>query len=216
MQSRTAQPSAPWDRDRKETTLAPGFQALHDCYEFDYDQLDILFTLHAITKEINTVNPPMSETIPMRLRGRMRSVQYNLLREGLYDMGGSGHQLFKVCRLGAMLYVGTIQNEFWGSPVSENLISHLKSCFQSECFDTNSLRALRFWLLFLVSPLVLDATQRLWFLDSIVEVVRQLSLSSWSDAVSLLETFAWTRKVLGKSGQQLWDETWRMRSVVQE
>ena len=54
----------------------------------------------------------------------------------------------------------------------------------------DSMRALRLWLIFLPGSLVLDPTEKFWFVYSIVQAVSQLSLSNWCDAKLLLETFA--------------------------
>lgn len=161
---------------------------------------------------MNTVNPPKSEVIPLRLRERIRSIQYYLLsREDYDDTSGSGDQLLKACRLGVWLYLGIIQNDFWVSPVSKRLIWQLKSCLRTESFGTDSTHTLRLWLLFLAGCLVLDPTEKSWFVCSLVQAVSQLSLSSWCDAKLLLETFAWAGKVQDRSGQDLWDEAMRMQ-----
>jgi hypothetical protein len=166
-----------------------------------------------VTRDINTVKPPKSEVIPLRLRERIRSIQYYFLtREHCDDSNGSGDQLLQACRLGVLLYVGIIQNEFWVSPTSKQLIWQLKTCLQRENFATDSMYALRLWLIFLAGSLVLDPTEKLWFVCSIVQVVSQLSLSSWCDTKLLLETFAWAGRLQDKSGQELWDEAMRMQS----
>jgi len=158
-----------------------------------------------------------SEVIPLRLREQIRSVQYDLLsRENHDDTSGSGDQLLEACRLGVLLYVGIIQNEFWVSSTSKHLIWQLKSCLQRGSFASDSTCALRLWLVFLAGSLVLDPTERLWFVYSIVQTVSQLSLPNWWDAKSLLETFAWTGKVQDKSGRDLWDEAMRTESVLRE
>ncbi|KAK9427244.1 fungal-specific transcription factor domain-containing protein [Lipomyces doorenjongii] len=216
MESRRVQPSVLRGCDETERTLAPGFQAVHDDYGFDSDLFDILYKVHTVTQDINTVNPPKSEVIPLRLRERIRSVQYYLLSRENYDFSGSGDQLLKACRLGVLLYVGIIQNEFMVSPISKQLIWQLKSCLQRESFAADSMRALRLWLIFLTGSLVLDPIEKLWFVCSIVEAVSQLSLPNWCDAKLLLETFAWAGKVQDKSGRDLWDEAMRMQSVLRE
>ena len=87
----------------KQRTLAPGFQAIHD------DLFDILYKVHSVTQSINPVNPPKLEVIPLRLRERIRSIQYYLLSsENHNDISGLGDQLLKACRLGVLLYVGII------------------------------------------------------------------------------------------------------------
>jgi hypothetical protein len=211
MESRRVQLSVLRGCDETERTLAPGFQAVHDDYGFDSDLFDVLYQVHTVTQNINTVNPLKSEAIPLRLRERIRSVQYYLLsRENHDDISGLGDQLLKACRLGVLLYVGIIQNEFWVSSISKQLIWQLKSCLQRESFATDSMRALHLWLIFLAGSLVLDPTEKLWFVCSIVQAVSQLSLSNWCDAKLLLETFAWAGKVQDKSGRDLWDEAMRM------
>jgi hypothetical protein len=211
MASGMVQPNILLDRDETEITLAPGFQAVHDDYGFDSDLLHILYKVHTVTQDMNTVNPPKSEVIPVRLRERTRSMQYCLLSKLNYkDISGSGDQLLKACRLGVLLYVGIIQNDFWMSSMSKQLISQLKSCLQKGDFTIDSTRALRLWLLFLGGSVVLDLTEKLWFVCSIVQAVSQLSPSNWSDAELLLETFAWVGKVQDKSGQELWDAAARM------
>jgi len=217
MGSRRIQPSVLRGCDETGRTLAPGFQAVHDDYGFDSHLFDILYEVHTVTQNIDTVNPPKSEVIPLRLRERIRSVQYYLLsRENHDDISGLGDQLLKACRLGVLLYVGIIQNEFWVSSTSKQLIWQLKSCLQRESFATDSMCALRLWLVFLAGSLVLDPTEKLWFVYSIVQTVSQLSLSNWCDAKLLLETFAWTGKVQDKSGRDLWDEAMRTQSVLRE
>ncbi len=217
MGSRRVQPSVLRGSDETERTLAPGFQAVHDDYGFDPHLFDILHEVHTVTQEIDIVNPPASEVIPLRLREQIRSVQYDLLsRENHDDTSGSGDQLLEACRLGVLLYVGIIQNEFWVSSTSKHLIWQLKSCLQRGSFASDSTCALRLWLVFLAGSLVLDPTERLWFVYSIVQTVSQLSLPNWWDAKSLLETFAWTGKVQDKSGRDLWDEAMRTESVLRE
>jgi len=216
MESRRVQPSVLRGGGETERTLAPGFQAVHDDYGFDSDLFDILSKVHTVTQDINTINPPKSEVIPLRLRERIWSVQYSLLSRENYDISGSGYQLLKACRLGVLLYVGIIQNDFWVSSVSKQLLWQLKSCLQRESFATDSTRALRLWLIFLAGSLVLDPTEKLWFVCSIVQAVSQLLLSNWYDAKLLLETFAWVGKVQDKSGRDLWDEAMRMQSILRE
>jgi hypothetical protein len=217
MESRGVQPSALRGCNDTKRTLTPGFQAVHDDYEFDSDLFDILYEVKTVTREINTVNPPKSEIIPLRLRDRIRSIQYSLLSQEDYDdMSGSGDQIFKACRLGVLLYVGIIQNAWSVSRTSTQLIWQLKSCLLREYFATDSMRALRLWLLFLAGSFVLDPTEKLWFVSSIVQAVSQLSLSNWSDAKLFLEAFAWTGKVQDKSGRDLWDGAMRMQNVLRE
>jgi hypothetical protein len=211
------QPSALRGCDETERILAPGFQAIHDEYGFDSGLFDIICKVHTVSKDINTVNPPKSEVIPLRLRERIRSVQYSLLsREDYDDVSRAGDQLLKACRTGVLLYVGIIQNDFWVSSISKQLVWQLKSCLQRESFDTHSMRALHLWLTFLVGSLVLDPAEKLWFVCSIVQAVSLLSLSNWRDAKLVLETFAWAGKVQDKSGRDLWDEAMRMQSVLRE
>jgi hypothetical protein len=195
-------------------TLAPGFQAVHDDYSFDSDLLDILCQVHTMTQDINTVNPPKSEAIPLRLRERIRSIQYYVLSRENYDISESGDQLLKACRLGILLYVGIIQNEFLAWPISNRLIWQLKSCLQRGSFATDSTRALRLWLIFLAGSLVLDPIDRLWFIWSIGEAVSQLFLLNWDDARLFLETFAWAGKVQNRAGRDLWDEAIRIQSIL--
>lgn len=217
MESRRLQPSVLRGCDETERTLAPGFQAVHDDHGFDSDFLDILYEVHTVTRTINTVNPPKSEVVPLRVRERLRSIQYYLLsRENHEDISGSGNQLLKACHLGILLYVGIIQNEFWVPSISEQSIRQLKSCLQRESFATDSMRALRLWLVFLAGPLVLDPREKSWFVCSTIQAVPQLSLSDWYDAKLLLETFAWTGKVQDESGRDLWDRAMRMQSVSRE
>lgn len=83
-------------------------------------------------------------------------------------------------------------------------------------FGTDSLRALRLWLLFLAGSLILDPNEKQWFVCSIIQGISELSISSWSDAKLLLETFAWTGKIQDKIGRDLWDEAMRMRGVSRE
>lgn len=214
MESRRAQPNVSRGCDELKRTIGPGFQAVQDDHGFDSDLLDILYEVHAVTLDINAVNPPKSEVIPMRLRERTRSIQYDILyQENNDDIGGYKDQLFKACDLGILIYVGIIQNEFWASPVSTRLISRLKSCLQCESFNTHSKRALRLWLVFLAGTLVLDPSGKAWFLGAVAQAASQLSLSDWCDTKLLLETFAWAGKIQDKSGQDLWDEAMRMGSV---
>ena len=187
--------------DKTERIIGPGFQAVHDEYRFDSDLLDILHIVNTVTRDINTVNLPKSEVIPLRVRKRIRSVQYSLLSRENYDTGGSSEdQILIAWRLGVLLYVGIIQNEFAVSPISNQVIWQLKSCLQQESFAADSTRALRLWLLFLAGSLVLDPTEKSWFVYSVVEAVSQLSLPSWGDARLLLETFAWAGKSPGQVG----------------
>jgi hypothetical protein len=211
------QPSVLQDWNMAERTLASGFQAVHDGYGFDSDLVDILYKVHNVTQHMNIVNPPKSEIIPIRLRKIIRSVQYDfLVRENYHDISSSGHQLLQACRIGVMLYVGLIQNEFWVSPINKKLIWNLKSCLESQTFATNSLRALRLWLLFLAGSLALEPTEKLWVVCYVAQTVSQLSLSNWSDAKSLLETFAWAGRIQDKSGQDLWNEAMRVQRYLQE
>jgi hypothetical protein len=201
-------------RGRSETKrlLAPGFVAVHCEHEFESDLIDILYQVQSVTLEMNTVNPPKSEVIPMIIRQKIRSIQYSLLQRENHNSATSPEQPSKACRLGILLYVGIIQNEFWASPISNQLISQLKLCLGNEGRDTGSIRALHLWVLFLAGSLVIDPMEKRWFVRSIIEVASQLSLSSWCDALGLLETFAWVKKVQDKSARDLWDETMRMRS----
>lgn len=217
MESIRAQPNVLRGCDERERTLAPGFKAVHDDHGFDSDLFDILSTVHTVVQDMNTVNPPKSEVIPLELRKRIRSVQYYLLsKENQDEHNDSGDQLPKACRLGVLLYVCVIQNEFWISSTSKQSIGQLKSCLQKASFATDSLRALCLWILFSAGSLVLDPAERSWFVYSVAQAVSQLSLSSWCDAKSLLETFAWTGKAQDKSGRDLWDEAMRLRNVLRE
>ena len=163
---------------------------------------------------MNIINPPKSEVIPMNLRQKLRSVQYYLLtKENENDSSGSADQLLKTIHLGVLLYVSIIQNDFWVASISEQLLYKLKSCLQAESFDTDSMRPLRLWLLFLVGSLVLHPTEKLWPICFIVEAISQLSLVNWCDAKLVLESFAWAGKIQDKSGRDLWDEAMRMKSL---
>lgn len=168
-----------------------------------------------MTRDINIVDPPKSEIIPLKSRERIRSVQrYLLSREHCDDISGSGDQLFHACRLGVLLYLGIIQNDFLVS--NEQLIWQLKTCLQWDSFATDFMRGLRLWLIFLAGSLIRDPTEKLWLVCAIVQSYSQLSLSNWCDAKLLLESFAWVGKVQDNSGQDLWDEAMRMQSVFRE
>lgn len=215
LENRKVQPRVLRGCGETERTLAPGIQAVHDDYRFDSNILDILYKVHTVTQDINTVKPPKSEAIPLRLRERIRCVQYYLLsREDYDDTSGLGDQFVKACSLGVLLYVGIIQNGFWVSWVSKQLVRQLKFCLQRVSFAADSMRALRLWLLFLAGSLVLDPSEKVWFVCSIVQTASHLSLSNWWDAKLLLETFAWTGTVQDKSGRDLWDEAMRMQSIL--
>ena len=140
---RRTQPSVLRGRGQTESTLALGFQVVHDDYRFDSDFFDMLYKLYTVTQDINTVNPPKSDVIPLKLRKKIRAVQYYLLSRKNHETSKVGDQLLKACRLGVLLYLGIIQNEFWVSPISEQLIWQLKSCLQSDTFTTDAMRALR-------------------------------------------------------------------------
>lgn len=215
--SRRVQPSILRGCDETERTLAPGFQAVHDDYGFDSELFDVFCKVRILTRDINIVNPPKSEVIPLRLRKEIRSVQYELLsRDNYDDISESGDQILKACRLGVLLYVGIIQNDFWVSPVSEQLISQLKSCLQRGSLATDSTHTLRLWLIFLAASAVIDQTEKLWFVCAIAQAASHLSLSNWCDVKLLLETFAWAGKVQDKPGRDLWDEAMRLQSVLRE
>lgn len=214
MKSRSVQPSVLRSCDETQRRLPPGFQAVHDDYGFDSDLFDILYKVNIVARTMNTVNPPNSEVIPLKLRQMIRSVQYEILCKGDQDdVSGLGDQIPKACRLGVLLFVGTIQNEFWISSMSKQLIGKLKSCLPKRGFATDSMRALRLWLIFLGGSLVLDPAEKLWFVCSAIQTLSQLSLSNWCDAKSLLESFAWTGKMQDKSGREFWNEAVRMQSV---
>lgn len=198
-----------------EGTLAPGFAALHDDYGIDSDLLDILRKVNVVTQEMSAINPPKSKAIPLRLRKRIRSVQYSLLSGEDYDMSGSENPVLKACRLGVLLYVGAIQNEFQVSPISKQFILQLKFCLQKEHFNTNSTRALRLWIIFLTGSLVLDPTEKPWLVRSIIEAVSQLSLPSWDDVKLLLKNFAWAETIQNISSRDLWNEAVKIQNLLQ-
>ena len=138
------------------------------------------------------MNPLQSEVSPLRLMERIRSIQYYLLsRENYNDTSGTGDKLLRACRLGAWLYFGIIQNDFWISSISKEMIWQLKSCLEGESFATDSVHALRLWLTFLAGSVVNDPTEKLWFISSIIQAASQLSLPNWCDVKLILETFAW-------------------------
>ncbi|KAI1376859.1 fungal-specific transcription factor domain-containing protein [Hypoxylon crocopeplum] len=205
MEIRRVYPSDLEEGNDKERTLAPGFKAIHDDHEFDPDLFDILCTVHAVTQDINTVNPPKSESIPLQLRKRIRSVQYGLLSIEDDDTGRSGDKFLEACRLGALLYVGIIQNEFRIWPVSHQLLWQLNSCLQKESFTTDAMRSLRLWVMFLASSLMLNPVDESWVLYSIAEEASHLSIRNWCDAKLLLETFAWAGKAQDRTGRDTWD-----------
>ena len=152
------------------------------------------------------------------MRARIRSVQYYLLSQegyGCNSIDGSRDQLLEACRLGILVYLGVIQNDFWVSSMSERLLWQLKSCLQTKIFTTNSMRALRLWILFLIGSLVFDPVEKSWFVCSIVQGIAQLSLSNWCDTQLLLQSFAWVGKVQDQSGRELWNEAMKMQSILQ-
>jgi hypothetical protein len=200
--------------------IAPGFQAIHIEYEFDSNFLDVLYDVHSISQDMATVNPPRSEVIPMRLRQRIRSIQYSLLsRQHHDDISKSADHVVEVCRLGVLLYLGIIQNDFWFSSISQQMRITLKSCFgslESQSFATDSTHALHLWLVFMAGALVSDLKERAWIGCWINLMASQLSLSSWSDTKAFLESFAWTGKVQDKSGRGLWDEAIVTQNALQD
>jgi hypothetical protein len=148
---------------------------------------------------------------------RIRSIQYYLLsREDYNDISGSGDKLLKACRLGMWLYVGIIQNDFWVTSISKELIWQLKFCLERESFATDSVHALRLWLTFLAGSVVHEPTEKVWFVSSIIQAASQLSLSNWYDVKLILETFAWAGKVQDKSGRDLWDGAMNIQTLLQE
>lgn len=198
--------------------LSSGFQALHDKNEFDPGFLEILYSVNAMDRQLNIVNPPKSESVPTNLLQSIRSVQYYLLSRDNYDeVSESGVQLLKACRLGVLMYVGFIQNDFFISPMSSLFVGQLKACLQNlERFGPEYMRPLHLWLLLLAGPLVIDHSERPWFVLSTIQAVSQLSLSSWPDVKALLHTFAWAEKIQDKPGRGFWDEAVGMQSAVRD
>jgi hypothetical protein len=187
--------------------LATGFQALHAQIGFDNDFLDVLCEVHTVTRDMNIANPPKSETIPLELRKRARSIQYSLLHGERYKIDATGNRIREICSLGVLLYVGIIQKEFIVSPISKRFIQQIQSCHQYGTFSTDSTRALHLWVMFLVSSLLQTSPERSWFLHIIKESISHHSLRSWSDTKLLLESFAWSGKIQDRSGEELWEAT---------
>jgi len=149
--------------DETEGILAPGFQAVHDGCNISPSHLDILYELHVLTQGLRTVTSPKSEVIPSDIRKRLRLIQYCLLsNENLDDFGTSEDHLSNACQFGVLMYIGIIQNEFWSSSITTQLTHRLKIYVQRESFVTESMRALRLWLIFLAGCLVLDPRERSW------------------------------------------------------
>jgi len=144
MESRSIEPTVLGGCDETEITLAPRFQAFHDDYGLDSDLFNILYKVNIVTQDINTINPPKSEAVPISLRQKMWSVQYYLLsKENGNDSSGSADQVLKSIRLGVLLYIGIIQNGFWVAAISKRLLYQLKSCLQVGNVATGSILSLR-------------------------------------------------------------------------
>lgn len=219
-------------------SLSPGFQAVHDDCGFDAHLIDILHRVNAVTRTMNTIHRVISNVIPVQLRQTLRSIQYDLLilcaenQDDEHDSisssssrssEGSGHDhqqlllsLTRACRLGILLYVGTIQNEFWHPSMSKPLLAQLESYLSQLQLQTggvafannNPLRGISLWLVFLAGSLVRDPSHNPRFVRITSHAVASLSpsLSRWEDAKSLLETFAWVGKLQDQAGRDLWDE----------
>jgi hypothetical protein len=189
-------------------TLPSGFKAIHDDYCFHSDLFDILCELYTVTQDLKTIKSPKSEIISSGLRQSMRSIQYYFLSPSYFNENHEfENELFTTCRLGVLVYIGIIENELWISNLTEQFTRRLKACVQMEsCFITDSMRALRLWLLFLAGSLVLDQAEKPWFVRFTAQAIAQTRLSNWCDAKKLLESFAWTEQVQDKRGHEFWDE----------
>jgi hypothetical protein len=203
--------------DAAKQTIAPGFQALCGHRGFAPAFLDILHKVHTMTEDLNVIKKPKSETVPISVRRRLRSIQYYCLLEESNETTRRGHdQVARACHVGMLIYAGIIQNDFRVATMSRGLVWRLKCGLQTQTFATSALSGLRLWLLFLIGSLDLDASFKVWVVTSIVEVVAQLLLFSWSDTKSLLEKFAWVQAIQDQAGRSLWDEAMRMRNTCSE
>ncbi|KUJ18590.1 uncharacterized protein LY89DRAFT_774430 [Mollisia scopiformis] len=186
---------------KTDTTLPPGFKALHNQNSFSPAFLEILNTLQTITHNLNRPNPPKSELIPLQLRHRIQSIQYSLL----HTYRCISNPLLKACYLGILLYVGIIQNEFWIPSISDQILGQLKACLS---FVSG---ALRLWLLFLAG---LVGGERVWVVCEVVTMAEEMGMEGWGDVRAVLEGFGWVGYIMDEDGRKLWDDVVRIRSAL--
>jgi hypothetical protein len=161
---------------------------------------------------------PEYEDFPLQLRRRLRSVQYRLLSgAGEYDdITETEGQNVEVYRLGILLYLGILQNEFfWVPSMGRRLVSQLRYHLADRNFVTGPLCVQHVWLLFLTSAISLDPFERLWIVESVATACSQLLLSKWDDVKSLLEKYGWVGRIQDKSGRDMWNEVIDVRQGSQ-
>jgi len=190
--------------------IALGFQEVHKSHAFDSELLNVLQEVQMVNRELNACNPPKSNIAPLRLRKRIRKIQYYILHKANFAHETPPEEVdLTACHLGILLYNGSIQNDFGVSPISKHLIQILMKLllrFDNSANSSDHSCALRLWLLFLAGPLVHNPSEKSWFVHCVADVVFQLSLASWYETKALLETFAWVGKLQDALGQDLWGQ----------
>ncbi|KIW00114.1 uncharacterized protein PV09_08296 [Verruconis gallopava] len=187
--------------------LVSGFQDVHEEYEFDAELINVLLQAQRVDEDVNIIRPLPSETFPMHLRERLRCIQYSLLGRMTTRSQSNEMSHCTAVAIGILIYAGIIQNEFQLSPVSYRLKEQFVSCIKGGSFATNSMRALRLWLLFLADSIVHDAKEKAWLSHSVVEMALKLHLSHWDDVKKLLRSFVWAENQQDKNGRLLWETT---------
>ena len=189
-----------------EYGLSSGFQTIQLSFDCDADLSDILHKVTIVTQNLNIINTPKSEIIPMKLRKALRSIQYDILAGHIWDAPDMPTiNVLKTLRLGIAIYAGIIQNDFMISPMSSQFTDELKSCLRSEGPKSNSTHALRLWCIFLAFSLDIDTTETSIFLDLAIQIISDLSLASWAEVKELLVSFAWVGKLQDTAGQATWN-----------
>ncbi|KAI1342902.1 fungal-specific transcription factor domain-containing protein [Xylariaceae sp. FL0016] len=185
------------------TGLSSGFRAVHEECSLDAGFIDVLRLVTIVTRELGAFKRLKSDMLPGLTRRRTRYIQYHILSR----VSSSEESLITALKLGILLHVGIISNEFSKFPVSHRVTRELRSSLVKANFVGYVMQTLRLWILFLAGSVVGDPLEKQWVLTSIHDCLSRLSISSWEEARFTLEKFAWVGRLQNIGGESLWLET---------
>jgi hypothetical protein len=146
---------------------------------------------------------------------RLYSIHCDLLSFSPDTGRSSDLHLNEAIRMGALLYIKDILQNFLFSPMQcRILVQNLKDGL-SEIPCTKKLAPVFLWLCLVGANASNTGTARTWFTAHLVRVAASLNIRLWEDVKAILNQLVWIEKLQEVSYRQLWEEVSITLGVLQ-
>ena len=164
-----------------------------------------------------TLLTPEARLDPKELIDAWFSIQYQLLSSAPFEDISDGsivndnHELGDAFRLGAMIYMKEILQEFTFSATGSRILvskfrTSLSLALMSDVIPISS--SLLLWLLFMGGVAsIKNGLDRTLFITHLMRLRYDLGIDEWEEVKERLQNVLWIGEVLDKTSKTLWEET---------